>query len=73
MKCHVCGAGLVPVKTDLPFKVDLKRIVIFKDLPVLQCNDCGEYLLEDAVMLRVEQIMERTDKEAELEILRYAA
>jgi len=41
-------------------------IVILKGLPVLQCDNCREYLLEDVVMHRV-------DTAAELEIIRYAA
>jgi len=33
--------------SDLPFKLGPQRIVILKNLPVLQCESCGEYLLED--------------------------
>lgn len=73
MNCHICGSSLQPIVTDLPFKLGQKRIVIFKDLPVLQCDECGEFLLEDAVMEKVDEILCRADKEAELEILRYAA
>ena len=73
MKCHVCGSDLQPVQTDLPFKVGDKSIVIVRDLPVHQCGHCREYLLDDPVMERVEQIIERVDATAELEIVRYAA
>lgn len=73
MKCHVCGSKMLPVQTDLPFKVSETAIVIVKALPVLQCRSCGEYLLEDAVMERVDKILERADVQAELEIIRYAA
>jgi YgiT-type zinc finger domain-containing protein len=59
--------------TDLPFKVSESTIVILKGLPVLQCEDCGEYLLDDPVMNRVGQILERVDPAAELEVIRYAA
>jgi hypothetical protein len=48
-------------------------IVILKGLPVLQCDNCSEYLLEDLVMSRVEEILQRADTAAELEIIRYAA
>jgi len=47
--------------------------VILKDLPVLQCESCGEYLLEDPVMEVVERMLDKVDADAELEILRYAA
>ncbi len=73
MKCHVCGSILVPVVTDLPFKLSETTIVIVKALPVLQCESCSEYALEDAVVQRVDAILERADPSAELEIIRYAA
>ena len=44
-----------------------------KELPVLQCERCSEYLLEDRVMERVETMIGKVDKGAELEIVRYAA
>lgn len=73
MNCHSCGSLLMSVITDLPFKLGKKRIVILKDLPVLQCEYCGEYLLEDAVMARIEEVLNHVDSSAELEILQYAA
>jgi YgiT-type zinc finger domain-containing protein len=73
MKCHVCGSQLQPLVTDLPFKQDSHSIVIIKELPVLQCAHCGEYLLDDSVMTWVESVLDRMDPSAELEIVRYAA
>ena len=73
MKCHVCGGDFVESVNDMPFKLGPQRIVILKNLPVLQCNRCGEYLLEDPIMVAVERILAKADESAELEILRYAA
>lgn len=73
MKCHVCGGEMHAIVTDLPFKPSQKTIVILKELPVLQCERCGEYLLEDRVMERVQAMIDNVDKGAELEIVRYAA
>jgi YgiT-type zinc finger domain-containing protein len=73
MKCHVCGAQLREMKTDLPFKVDDTSIVIVKDLPVLQCENCSEYLMRDQVLEHLDFIMNKLDRAAELEIIRYAA
>jgi YgiT-type zinc finger domain-containing protein len=73
LKCHVCGSTLVSVTTDLPFKLSEQTIVIVKAFPVLQCEGCSEYALEDSVMQRVDEILERADRGAELEIIRYAA
>ena len=48
-------------------------IVILKNLPVLQCDNCGEYSIEDLVYRRVEEILGEVDASAELEIIRFAA
>jgi len=62
-----------PVVTDLPFKVHHNTIVVLKNLPVLQCEGCTEYLLDDPVMQRVEKVIAKVDVEAELEVIKYAA
>lgn len=73
MKCHICGGELKSAITDLPFKVAKNSIVIVKDLPVLQCANCQEYIIEDPVMKRVDDILDKTGKNAELEVVRFAA
>lgn len=57
----------------MPFKVRDKGIVIFKELPVFQCQNCPEYLIEDAVMARIEELLSSVDRAAELEIVQFAA
>jgi YgiT-type zinc finger domain-containing protein len=61
------------VVTNLPLKVSETTIVILKDLPAFQCERCGEYLLEDAVMDRVDDLLGKVDSAAELEVIKYAA
>ncbi len=73
MKCTVCGAELKTTTTDLPFKVSDSTIVILKGLPVAQCGRCPEYLIEDEVLRRVEEILATVEGATELEIIRYAA
>ena len=73
MMCTVCGARLQPVESDLPFKVSGRTIVILKKLPVLQCESCSEYVIEDRVLSRVDDILAGVDHAAELEIVQYAA
>lgn len=73
MKCHVCGGKIELTVTDMPFKTGAKRIVIFKELPVQQCGSCGEYLIADAVMAQVDEMLAKVDQQAELEIVLYAA
>jgi YgiT-type zinc finger domain-containing protein len=59
--------------TDLPFKLTEASIVILKGVPVLQCDNCREYLLDDPVLECVEKSLEKADVAAEIEVLRYAA
>ena len=73
MKCTVCGAQMTRTVSDLPFKTTDHTIVILKNLPVLQCANCTEYLIEDGVLNRVDEILATVDGAAELEIIRYAA
>ena len=61
------------ILSDLPFKTTETSIVIFKSLPVFQCENCTEYLIEDAVLSRVDEILAGISGETELEIIRYAA
>ncbi len=73
MNCDVCGAQLEKRQTDLPFKVEGTSIVILKNLPVFQCQRCPNYLIEDCVMARIDEILAKLDSDAELEVVRYAA
>lgn len=73
MKCGVCGGELKTATTSLPFKVSDATIGILKDLPVVQCARCPEYLIEDEVLRRVDEILARVEGGTELEIVRYAA
>ncbi len=73
MRCHACGGQMTETVADMPFKVDQKRIVIIKDLPVLQCGECGEHAFTDPVMDKVETALAKVEQAAELEIVRYAA
>lgn len=59
--------------TDLPFKRSDRSIVVIKNLPVLLCENCAEYSLEDAVMATVEHMLDAVDDAAELSVVKYAA
>ena len=73
MKCHICGERLEPAISDLPFRLGPTSIVVIKKLPVLECPNCTEFSIEDAIMEKVEQLLEQTDGAAELEVIAYAA
>ena len=72
MICYNCGGKLEKIITNLPFKVKQDCIIIITGLPVLQCQNCNEYLIEDSVMEKVDSILNKIDRTAELEILSYA-
>jgi len=61
------------VCTDLPFKVGRNTVVVVRDAPVLECPSCPEYLLADAEMVRIEEILASRGAAAEVEVVRYAA
>ena len=73
MKCRVCGSTMRAVVTQVPFKLRETCIVVVKDLPVIQCSNCSEYLLEDPIMARVDQILSAVEPAAEFEVVRFAA
>lgn len=74
MKCAVCGGStLLTTTTDLPFKVREQTMVDFKNLPVVQCDECGEYLIADSVMPKIEELLASVDTSVELEIIQFAA
>jgi len=72
VNCHNCGGNFERVITDLPFKISQSSIIIIKRLPILQCQNCNEYMIEDAVMENVDCVLSNIDSTAELEILNYA-
>ena len=72
MVCRICGGMLENLTTDMPFKLEYDAIVIIKGLPVLQCRNCSEYVIEDEVMQNVDRILSQIDRTAELEVLSYA-
>jgi YgiT-type zinc finger domain-containing protein len=59
--------------TDLPFKHSDRSIVAIENLPVLMCENCTEYFLEDAVMATVGHMLDVVDDAAELSVVKYAA
>jgi YgiT-type zinc finger domain-containing protein len=73
MKCRVCGALMRAAVTDLPFKLSDHSILVIKGLPVLLCENCTEYMLEDRVMATVDQILDGADDASELRVVKYAA
>lgn len=73
MNCRACGAPLRSITTDLPLKVSDHTIVVVKKLPVLQCEGCNEYLIEDSVIAKIDELLGRVDRSRDLEVVPFAA
>jgi YgiT-type zinc finger domain-containing protein len=71
VRCTICRGDLAATGTDIPFKVTETAIVIIKSLPVLACERCPEYLLEDEVLNHVDAILARADRSVALVIIHY--
>lgn len=75
MICHRCGGTQVEEQvTDLPFKLDVHKILVIRQLPAFVCSGCGETMLNDEVMARVDEIVDKArEVESELDVVSYAA
>ena len=73
MKCHVCGTSMTRVVGALPFRVNRSVMIILKDLPLLECTECGAHAFEEKVMERVHEIVERLDSPSHLDAVLYPA
>ena len=73
MECHVCGTSMTGVVSELPFRVNRSVMIILRDLPILECTECGAYAFEEKVMERVHEIVERLQAPSHLEAILYAA
>ena len=47
--------------------------MILKDLPVFQCANCVESVIEDPVMEKVDALLGKVNRTVELEIVQFAA
>jgi YgiT-type zinc finger domain-containing protein len=74
MRCVVCKEGDTAPGT---VTVTLERgntIIVIRDVPAAVCRNCGEYYLEEAVAAKLyRQGESAVERQAEVEILRYAA
>ncbi len=71
MKCHVCGASMTRVVSDLPFRVNRSVMIILRDLPLLDCSECGAYAFEERVMERVREIVQKLRSPSHLDAVLY--
>lgn len=73
MNCHVCGTSMTRIVSDLPFRVNRSVMIILRDLPLMQCIECGAYAFEERVMERVHEMVERLQSPSHLDAVLYDA
>jgi len=74
MTCVLCKTGQTQPGTVTITLERNRTVVVFKDVPAGVCQDCGEYYLSQEVTERIyQQAEEAVQRNAEVEVLRYAA
>jgi len=74
MKCTICRNGETVAGTTTVTMERGKTIVVVRGVPAAICQTCGEYYLDEEVAQRVyRQAEDAVKRNAEVEILRYAA
>ena len=74
MTCAICKTGeMHPGKATVTLQRGGTTVVV-KDVPADVCRNCGEYYLDETVARKIYgQAEEAVGRNAEVEILRYAA
>jgi YgiT-type zinc finger domain-containing protein len=57
-KCPLCGDMLIPSTVSHEEHDDQCRFYVFLNVPALMCGQCGDYLLSDEVVERLEGLLE---------------
>ena len=74
MTCVLCKTGQPQPGTVTVTLERNRTVVVFKDVPAEVCQNCGEYYLSQSVTERIyKQAEEAVQRNAEVEVLRYAA
>jgi len=74
MKCVLCKTGQTQLGTATVTLERNRTVVVFKEIPAEVCQNCGEYYLSEVVTRRIyQQAEEAVQRNAEVEVLRYAA
>lgn len=74
MKCVICKTGETEQGEATVTLQRSNTVIVIKGVPAHICRECGEYYLDEEVARRVhEQAEAAVQRNAEVEILRYAA
>jgi YgiT-type zinc finger domain-containing protein len=74
MTCVLCKTGQPQPGTATVTLERNRTVIVFRDVPADVCPNCGEYYLSGDVTKRIfQQAEEAVQRNAEIEVLRYAA
>jgi len=74
MNCAICRAGETSFGKCSVTLTRGETVIVIKDVPAQICENCGEYYLDEPVAAKVyAQAEDAVRRNAEVEILRYAA
>jgi YgiT-type zinc finger domain-containing protein len=73
-QCPICGGKLVPGTVTHEEHDNQGRFYIFQNVPALVCEECGEYLLTDEVVEKLDEIAQTATpvKKVETPVYDYA-
>jgi len=57
MNCPMCKSGMKEYKLSIERKKD-KKTIHFLDCPVLLCEECGEVLIDDYIVAKMNEILD---------------
>ncbi len=71
MKCYLCKGEMKPSTTT--HFVDLKKcMIIVKNVPCWECEQCGEIILDDKVVARLDAIVKNiSEMMTEIAVVEY--
>ena len=74
MRCVICRQGDTAPGSVIVTLQRENTVVVIRDVPAMVCQNCGEYYLDEAVAGKLyRQGEEAVQRNAEVEIIRYAA
>ncbi|MDP2600821.1 MAG: type II toxin-antitoxin system MqsA family antitoxin [Deltaproteobacteria bacterium] len=63
MKCPLCKGEMVKGKTDLPYPLGKKELIVIQDVPAFVCNQCGDAFVEMEAAQKAEEILSTAQRD----------
>ncbi|MFQ5853446.1 MAG: type II toxin-antitoxin system MqsA family antitoxin [Candidatus Binatia bacterium] len=70
-QCPICGGNLKEELITHEERDESGTLYIFENVPALVCEECGDYLLTDEVVKRLDQLIQKNEPVRTVETLVY--